>query len=142
MLINGLGLGMVLHAILQKDDVTHVTVIEKNRMLLTSLQPRLQPIFALKLLMLMQWSIVHQLALRTTLAGMTYGQTSQQLISHRWISWKVSTGTSVTGRDRGAGRSVSKSSLSSRILRLINPTCEGVSAKGARLALCKPSCAA
>ncbi len=103
MLINGLGLGMVLHAILQKDDVTHVTVIEKNRMLLTSLQPRLQPIFALKLLMLMQWSIVHQLALRTTLAGMTYGQTSQQLISHRWISW-VSTGTSVTGRDRGAGR--------------------------------------
>ena len=55
MLINGLGLGMVLHAILQKDDVTHVTVIEKNRMLLTSLQPRLQPIFALKLLMLMQW---------------------------------------------------------------------------------------
>ena len=42
MLINGLGLGMVLHAILQKDDVTHVTVIEKNRMLLTSLQPRLQ----------------------------------------------------------------------------------------------------
>ncbi len=28
-LINGLGLGMVLHVILQKDDVTHVTVIEK-----------------------------------------------------------------------------------------------------------------
>ncbi|MCV5648158.1 hypothetical protein OFN55_36090, partial [Escherichia coli] len=30
-LINGLGLGMVLHAILQKDDVTHVTVIEKEQ---------------------------------------------------------------------------------------------------------------
>ncbi|MGC6738966.1 hypothetical protein ACP0FZ_31065, partial [Escherichia coli] len=29
--INGLGLGMVLHAILQKDDVTHVTVIEKEQ---------------------------------------------------------------------------------------------------------------
>lgn len=30
-LINGLGLGMVLHAILQKIDVTHVTVIEKEQ---------------------------------------------------------------------------------------------------------------
>ncbi|MGK6862809.1 hypothetical protein ACKU0O_022705 [Enterobacter hormaechei] len=30
-LINGLGLGMVLHAILQKEDVTHVTVIEKEQ---------------------------------------------------------------------------------------------------------------
>lgn len=30
-LINGLGLGMVLHAILQKPDVTHVTVIEKSQ---------------------------------------------------------------------------------------------------------------
>lgn len=53
-LINGLGLGMVLHAILQKEDVTHVTVIEKNRTLLTSLRPRLQTILALKLSMLMQ----------------------------------------------------------------------------------------
>lgn len=31
-LINGLGLGMVLHAILQKPDVTHVTVIGSLRM--------------------------------------------------------------------------------------------------------------
>ncbi|EBD9299309.1 hypothetical protein NTB97_003168 [Salmonella enterica] len=30
-LINGLGLGMVLHAILQKDDITRVTVIEKEQ---------------------------------------------------------------------------------------------------------------
>ena len=30
-LINGLGLGMVLHAILQKEDVNHVTVIEKEQ---------------------------------------------------------------------------------------------------------------
>lgn len=30
-LINGLGLGMVLHAILQKSDVIHVTVIEKEQ---------------------------------------------------------------------------------------------------------------
>lgn len=30
-LINGLGLGMVLHAILQKSDVTHITVIEKSQ---------------------------------------------------------------------------------------------------------------
>ncbi|EGH2839229.1 hypothetical protein J6187_003805 [Salmonella enterica] len=30
-LINGLGLGMVLHAVLQKPDVTHVTVIEKSQ---------------------------------------------------------------------------------------------------------------
>ncbi len=102
MLINGLGLGMVLHAILQKDDVTHVTVIEKEQDVINLVAAS----FATDLRVEINadaMSIVHQLALRTTLAGMTYGQTSQQLISHRWISWKVSTGTSVTGRIVGQG---------------------------------------
>ncbi|ENF9375328.1 TPA: hypothetical protein ACWXE1_004793 [Klebsiella pneumoniae] len=40
-LINGLGLGMVLHVILQKKEVTHVTVIEKEQDVINLVAPAL-----------------------------------------------------------------------------------------------------
>jgi hypothetical protein len=118
-LINGLGLGMVLHAILQKDDVTHVTVIEKEQDVINLVaasfanDPRVE--------------IIHADAMMyCPPAGVTYNACWHDIWpdfatanSHRWISWKLSTGTSVNGRARGAGRSVSKSTLSFKILGLI-----------------------
>jgi predicted membrane-bound spermidine synthase len=109
---------MVLHAILQKDDVTHVTVIEKEQDVINLVaasfanDPRVEIIHADAMMYCPPAGVTYNAC------WLTYGQTATAN-SHRWISWKLSTGTSVNGRARGAGRSVSKSTLSFKILGLI-----------------------
>jgi hypothetical protein len=105
-LINGLGLGMVLHAILQKPDVTHVTVIEKSQDVMNLVSkafahdPRVEIILADAL------NTAHRQALPSMCAGMISGQIFRDQILMKWKRSNANISTCATGRTRGVKSSV------------------------------------
>lgn len=118
-LINGLGLGMVLHAILQKEDVTHVTVIEKEQDVINLVaasfanDPRVEIIHADAMMYCPPAGVTYNACwhdIWPDFATANLSQMDKLEIKYRDIcEWQA----------RGAGRSVSKSTLSFKILGLI-----------------------